>query len=106
MKSFKCYAEYKREIEAISKIQRIQEWSYGSVRRACIKNDLYTRGDNESYSEMLDFVDENPVTDMNLYLVAKDITEHSKYQTIANVMYILINDAVTTYFEIDGNPEF
>ncbi|MBQ6403863.1 MAG: hypothetical protein IJI27_08155 [Oscillospiraceae bacterium] len=80
-------------------------WTPGLVRQACIKNDLYTAGDNEAYSKMLGFVEENDPTLAVLYAVAKDICEHSEYQSISNVMFILERDAVYTTFEIDGSDE-
>ena len=54
---------------------------------------------------MLGFVEENDPTLAVLYAVAKDICEHSEYQSISNVMFILERDAVYTTFEIDGSDE-
>lgn len=84
-------------------ITRNRRWDFNSVREACIKNDLYTRGDNEAYSKMLDMADRTAPTTKAMYLVAKDIQEHSFEQTITNVMFILEQDAVITTFEIDGS---
>ena len=84
-------------------ITRNRMWDSDTVRRACIRNDLYTCGDNEAYSKMLDMVDRTGPTTKAMYLVAKDIQEHSFEQTITNVMYILEHDAVITTFEIDGS---
>ena len=86
-------------------VTRNRSWYADRVRQACIRNDLYTRGDNAAYSKMLDFVDNNEPTSRTLYLVAKDIFEHSKDQTITNVMFILEREAVITTFEIDGSDE-
>lgn len=80
-------------------------WYADRVRQACIRNDLYTRGDNAAYNKMLDFVDGNEPRMDVMYKVAKDIFEHSKDQTITNVMFILENEAVITTFEIDGSDE-
>jgi len=80
-------------------------WDHTTVRAACIKNDLYTCGDNEEYSAMFDLVDKTPPTTQGLYIIAKDIAEHSDYQTITNVMFILEREAVITTFEIDGSDE-
>lgn len=77
-------------------------WSSDSVRRACIRNDLYTRGDNEAYSSMLDYVSKSDPSTENLYIVAKDIAEHSRPQPISNVMFILECGAVITVFNIEG----
>lgn len=80
-------------------------WSATGVRSACISNDLYTRGDNEAYSKMLGFVDGHQPTTEAIYRVAKDIADHSREQTICNVMFILEREAVVTSFEIDGSDE-
>lgn len=84
-------------------ITRNRMWDRDTVRRACIANHLYTEGDNEAYSKMLDMVDRTEPTTKAMYLVAKDIQEHSDMQTITNVMFILERYAVITTFEIDGN---
>ena len=86
-------------------IDRIRRWSGNSVREACIRNNLYTRGDNEAYSAMLDRVDRNPPTTKAMYITAKDIAEHSRDQSITNVMFILERECVITTFEINGSCE-
>ncbi len=86
-------------------ITRNRIWGYETVRQACIRNDLYTRGDNEAYSKMLEFVEKVEPTTKAVYTVAKDIADHSKNQTITNVMYILENEAILTTFEIDGRDD-
>ncbi|MBQ4447447.1 MAG: hypothetical protein II897_04050 [Clostridia bacterium] len=80
-------------------------WSRSSVRNACVNNDLYTLGDNEDYEHMLDWVDRLYPTYEQMLKIAKDIFEHSKDQTITNVMYILEKEAVITTFEINGSDE-
>ena len=87
------------------KIEEKRIWSVESVRSACIKNNLYTRGDNDDYSHMLGWVRRLYPNEENLYFIAEDIQKHSKDQTITNVMFILANDAVTYTFEIDGSCE-
>lgn len=79
-----------------------RKWSISSVSAACISNSLYTNGGNDAYSKMLDYVNEHKPTYVNIYKVAKDICNHSMYQTITNVMYILEQQAVITTFELDG----
>lgn len=78
-------------------------WSVDSVRRACINNNLYTRGSNEDYEHMFSWVRRLYPNTENIYFISKDIYEHSKEQTVTNIMFILENEAVTTTFEIDGN---
>lgn len=82
-----------------------RHWSAERVRYACIKNNLYTRGDNEAYGNILDYVSRSYPDTENLYLVAKDICEHSKGQTVSNVMFIIESEAVTTTFAIEGEED-
>ena len=53
-----------------------------------IRNELYTQGTNEEYRLMLKMVDlaAGGPTTKNMYLIAKDIFEHSENQTISNIM--------------------
>ena len=81
-------------------------WSPDSVRLACIKNDLYTLGDSEAYTAMLERVSEFPhPSDYGLYVIAKDIAEHSDHQPITNVMYILANSAIWYTYKLDGRDD-
>lgn len=93
------------ENATIPNIKIRRHWDADSVRQACIKNNLYTCGDNKDYERMFCLVKQLYPNFKNLYFVAKDIAEHSKGQTISNVMFILENKAVTTSFEIDGEEE-
>ena len=87
------------------KIKSFDNWSINTVRQVCIDNDLYTKGDVKAYDNMLDCVDASYPTDENIYIVAKDIAEHSDNQPITNVMYMLKNFAVYTTFTIDGRDD-
>lgn len=87
------------------KIEEMRHWSVDSVRTACIRNSLYTRGDNEEYEHMFSWVKRLYPNEENLYFIAKDICVHSKDQTITNVMFILANEAVTYTFKIDSSCE-
>ena len=86
-------------------VTRKRTWGSSTVREACIRNNLYTRGDNEAYMKLLDYADDHEPTTKALYIAASDITRHSKDQTITNVMFILEREAVITTFEIDGSDE-
>lgn len=89
-----------------TKIVRIPNWSSEYVRRACIRNDLYTIGDSGSYLRMLSDVDNNPnPSDFALFIIAKDIADHSENQTVSNVMYILANEAVWYTFTLNGRDD-
>lgn len=77
-------------------------WDMSSVRRVCIEQNWYTCGDCEAYEKMLWTVEEMEPTTENIYRIAKDICEHSKNQTISNIMYSLRRDAVQTFYTIAG----
>ena len=91
--------------EPTKEITRSRSWYSDRVRQACIRNELYTRGDNEAYSAMLDYVDSHDPTTRAMYEVAKDILAHSREQTVTNIMFILESEAVITTFAIDGDYE-
>lgn len=96
-------AEGRFAIMAVPPITTSRHWDMDSVRCACIKNNLYTHGSNESYSRMLRLTDAIPPTEENIYKIAEDINRHSEGQTITNIMFILENEAITTTFEIGSS---
>ena len=85
-------------------IETYRHWSSDDIRCMCIRNELYTCGTNEEYMLMLKLVDiaAGGPTTKNMYLIARDIFEHSENQTISDIMYMIEREAVYTYFEIDG----
>lgn len=85
----------------IPKIYEDKKWDSFDVQRVCIKHELYTRGTNDDFRKMLDFVHKKNPTTRNIYLVAKDIWEHSKTDsTIGHIMFLLSRDAVYCFYEI------
>ena len=88
------------------KIEETRKWYSSDVRTMCIRNEFYTCGDNEAYGKMLSFVNENEPTNENIYKVASDIQKHSEGQTTSNIMFCLMQDAVYTFFTVDGQEEF
>lgn len=94
-------AKEKEEKKMTPKITEKKMWSWDDVRRACIKNNLYTAGTNEEYDALAQIVTITKPTTSSIYLVAKDICEHSIGQTLSNVMFILANEAVTTTYKIE-----
>ena len=90
---------------ATPEITSARRWTSTDVRGACIRNNLYTRGDNEDYEAMLNSVDKLDPTPENIYQVAKDIYDHSKNQAITNIMFILERETVYTFYFIDGDCE-
>ena len=78
----------------VLKFKRV--WSWNSVRECCIKYEWYTLGDNESYHEMLRFVETNKPTDRNITKVAENIFNHSEKdgRDITTVAFALAKEAV------------
>lgn len=95
----------KESFVVVPKIDAIRLWSPSKVREACVANMLYTRGDNEAYSRLLEWVGTVSPTLNNLYLAAEDICEHSTDNSISNVMYILEKEAVVTVYDIEDEDE-
>ena len=83
------------------KITEKKTWSWDDVRRARVKNNLYTSGTNEEYAAIAQIVTVTKPTTSSIYLVAKDICEHSVGQTVSNIMFILANETVTTTYKIE-----
>lgn len=54
---------------------RIINWN--DLRNLCIKNDWYTRGNNEEYANMLDYATSNDLNTARMMVVAEDIIIHS-----------------------------
>lgn len=85
------------------KIKELKRWDAESVRAACIKHGLYTAGDCKAYDRMLNQVELLSPNTENIYTIAEDIVEHSDEQTVSNVMFILANEAVTVFYDLqDG----
>lgn len=85
-------------------IRETVAWSADSIREFCIKNDLYTAGDNEAYSKMLDFVYGHKPTLTNQYKVAKDICTHSDREILEpeTILFMMNRDnAVIRFYNID-----
>jgi hypothetical protein len=95
--------EYKTNVGV--EITRKRTWYSHLVYEACVRNKLYTRGDNAAYTTMLGNVERSAPTTEAMYMVAKDICEHSKDQTITNILYILESEAVITTFLINGEED-
>jgi len=85
----------------VPKIKVNRQWSAARVRQVCVDNGLYTRGNNQQYEGMLDYVRDSYPDTESLYLVAMDILTHSDEQTVTNIMYLLEKGAVAMTFEIE-----
>lgn len=91
-----------RKENKIPKIKTKRFWTTDKVMNVCIENGFYTCGTCKEYSNMLLLVVKLDPDTESLYIVAKDIVEHSKEQTISNVMYLLERDAVDTFYSIEN----
>lgn len=93
-------------MKTVPKINICRIWNADSVRSLCIKYSLYTHGNGRSYNEMLNFVGKTEPTVENVYLVAKDINEHSNDERpIESIMFLLEKDAVDTLYDIVEDGE-
>lgn len=87
------------------KLKKSRTWDAMSVRNMCVREDFYTHGDCADYKQMLDFVESHKEPDdLDIYLVAKNILNHTNpafEQTVDNIMYILANDVIVYFYEVD-----
>lgn len=69
------------------------------LRSLCIRRDWYTRGTCAQYDNLLEAVRKTPdMTTGNLYIIAKDILDHSNTdQDLTGIMYDLAEACVTTF---------
>lgn len=74
-------------------------WTWERLRNMCIKHNLYTLGDNEAYDNLFTSMPIDPDTEA-IYMVAKDISEHSEDKPIEHIMYLVANEVVRTYYEL------
>ena len=73
----------------------IRELRFEDVRRVCIENNLYTKGDNEDYTNLMFFVTElKNMTDYRLILIAKDILKHSDTDYSLATIVTLLNEKI------------
>lgn len=87
-------------------------WTASRVRELCITQNYYTRGDNDDYEKMLQYVKKHNPNTETLYHVARDIVDHSDLSrygqdyngNVSSVMFELADRAVFTFFEVDDLP--
>ncbi len=83
------------------KIIETRHWNSYDVRAMCIREDLYTLGDDEEYIAMLESVEDRSYPTLeDIYRVADDINRHSAGQTVTNIMYMLANNVIKSCFDI------
>lgn len=80
-------------------ITETRRLSPADVRILCIQNELYTCSDNEAYDNMLTQCHKlTSCSPEELYLIAKDILDHSKTDfTVTEIMYLLSTKVISTY---------
>ena len=78
------------------------------VREFCIKNNLYTAGNNKDYASLLNSCDTfHNCTPRRMINIAKDIVEHSDEQdakidlSLGNIVFYLCEDVMHTMLPID-----
>lgn len=61
----------------------IRKLTWDSVRSYCINNDLYTRGFNEDYTRLYNYIADrdNYIEDNDLIIIANDIWYHSDMES-------------------------
>ena len=90
-------------VREVPEIKVEKRWYPDDVRDLCIREKWYTKGNNEDYEQMLEYVDlyyDNPALE-HLYRVAENICRHTDEQTISNVMFLLERYCVHTFYTID-----
>lgn len=89
------------------KIIKREQTSGYKTQCFCIKNHLYTSGSNADYSKLLVWIDEvvgNQLTTCSIYLICKNIAEHSSrdwFGNLESLMYLYYKEAVTVTFDIE-----
>ena len=72
------------------RIQKIHFWTPELVKNFCVDLGAYTCGCNAEYDEMLEYVTyHDPEEPQNVYIVARDILEHSSDELNAKMPHIL-----------------
>lgn len=85
----------------MTRIVEQAKWDWRRVRYVCVHNNLYTRGSNDDYMDMLDELNELDVTPECIYYVAFDILEHSETDmTVEDIMFELSREAIIRYYGV------
>ena len=88
-------------------VEEVKEWHPESVRMLCVKQQWYTCGTNKEYDHMLEYVRNNKPVLSNIFIVAKDIFDHSENddygyedEVIESIMFLLNSEAIVTSYYI------
>ena len=82
------------------KIIESRKFNIEGIRKTCIENHLFTRGDDAAYAGMIHLAKETVPTPEGLFKVATVIADHSD-ETVENVMFLLANFAVYYTYQIE-----
>ena len=83
------------------KIKETRYWSVKAIRMECVQYGWYTKGTNEDYEKMLEFVSAKEPTNANMLKVATDILEHSDTgDSIDFVLYCISNYCVKRFYDV------
>lgn len=80
-------------------IKEEKTWDSGDLREMCIHHNLFNNGTNTDYYQALDFVRDNEPTIDNIYMLAKFILENTSDNTLTNIMFLISNEVVKTFYE-------
>lgn len=76
------------------------------VRKICITHNLCTCATNDEYYQILDMVDKaKDTSDETIYNIAAAIRKVSNGETVEHIMYLLANEAVKVFYELNRKGE-
>ena len=80
-------------------IKEEKTWNDCDLREMCIRHNLFDNGSNTEYYQAFDFVRDNEPNIDNIYMLAKFILENTSDNTLKNIMFLISNDLVKTFYE-------
>ena len=97
-----------KEVEGMWSVKKIRHWTIDGIRRMCIENNLYTRGDNKDYQNLMSYVSDHVPTMQCMFWVARDIFAHSKFnneslitEPLSHIMWLIEHEAVITTYSVE-----
>jgi hypothetical protein len=88
-------------------VKETRKLYHDDLRRLCIKNDWYTRGDNEEYGKTLDYAKGlQNVTAQDIATIAADIKAHSETEHTLESICFEIAEICHSFFDFgEGETE-
>lgn len=99
-------------MEGKTKFREVRTVSASDIRKLCIRNNWYTRGDNDQYEHLQNDLCEQKdnLTTEDIVEIAEDIIAHSEIEhycsndeLIASVAFEIITRAASVYFECESS---